>query len=116
MAVDYKLRQEKKGGFLLDRRQGTALDLSQPQLDLLVALHTAGCPPSDWPDAAIASYFGADPATGWERQRSAGGSDLAPARPPAAGRLALDQPGGADGGAAERERAGVRVRGGSGVA
>jgi len=66
VAPNHKLRQEKQGGFLLDRRRGAASQLSQPQFDLLLALHTMGRPPSDWPYAGIARYFGADPAAGWE--------------------------------------------------
>lgn len=65
MAIDYKLRQEKRGGFLLNRRQGTALELSQPQFDLLATLHKSGRPLSDWPEVGIAHHFGDDAATGW---------------------------------------------------
>ena len=61
---NYRLRQEKQGGFLLDRRRGTSLSLSQPQFDLLAALRAAGNPPPDWPDAGIARHFGADTASG----------------------------------------------------
>ena len=66
MAIDYKLREEKKGGFLLDRRRGTSSSLSQPQFDLLAALRTAGRPPPNWPDAGIARHFGADTASGMD--------------------------------------------------
>lgn len=66
MAIDYRLRQEKKGGFLLDRRRGTALELSQSQFDLLVALHNSGRPLPGWPDAGIAHFFGDDTVAGWE--------------------------------------------------
>jgi radical SAM protein with 4Fe4S-binding SPASM domain len=66
VTIDYKLRQEKRGGFLLDRRRGTALDLSQSQFDLLVALHESGRPLTGWPDAGIARYFDDDAVAGWE--------------------------------------------------
>lgn len=70
MAIDYRLRQEKKGGFLLDRRRGTALDLSQSQFDLLVTLHKSGLPLPGWPDGGIAHYFSGDAVAGWEWWRS----------------------------------------------
>lgn len=76
MAIDYRLRQEKKGGFLLDRRRGTALDLSQSQFDLLVTLHKSGRLLPGWPDAGIAHYFRDDAVAGWEWWRTLAGMGL----------------------------------------
>jgi radical SAM protein with 4Fe4S-binding SPASM domain len=64
--IDYKLRQEKQGGFLLDRRHGTALPLTQPALNLLLDLQTTGNVPTDWPQAGISRHFGANPTAGWQ--------------------------------------------------
>jgi len=66
MAFDYRLRQEKRGGFLLDRRSGVSSRLSQPQFDLLAALHKAGHAPANWPGAGIARHFGRDTAAGMQ--------------------------------------------------
>lgn len=63
--ISYKLRQERQGGYLLDRRRGSATQLSQPAFDLLAELHSIGHAPADWPQAGIARHFGADTAGGW---------------------------------------------------
>jgi radical SAM protein with 4Fe4S-binding SPASM domain len=67
--IAYKLRQEKQGACLLDRRRGIALALPQPAYDLLLELHTMGGPPPDWPQAGIARHF-ADVAEGWRWWRT----------------------------------------------
>ncbi len=56
--IDYKLRQEKQGAYLLNRHRGVASPLSQPALNLLLELHTAGNVPPGWPQAGIARHFG----------------------------------------------------------
>jgi radical SAM protein with 4Fe4S-binding SPASM domain len=58
--IEYKLRQEKKGAYLLDRRRGTALALPQSANSFLLELHTSGNLPPDWPQAGIARHFGLD--------------------------------------------------------
>ena len=58
--IDYKIRQEKQGVYLLDRRRGTAQRLPQPAFELVRALSTFGYLPPDWPAAGLALYFGTD--------------------------------------------------------
>jgi radical SAM protein with 4Fe4S-binding SPASM domain len=65
ITIDYKLRQEKLGGYLLNRRRGTALQLSQPKFDLLRELYTAGGPSLGWPQTGINQHFGANVGEGW---------------------------------------------------
>lgn len=77
MTTEYKLRQEKHGGFLLDRRRGTASQLSQSQFDLLLALHKEGRPPLGWPHAGIARYFSIDKEAGWEWWKTLATMELA---------------------------------------
>jgi radical SAM protein with 4Fe4S-binding SPASM domain len=55
--INYKLRQEKQGGYLLDCRRGTALPLPQPAFDLLMDLYTAGSLPPGWPQAGQGRCF-----------------------------------------------------------
>jgi radical SAM protein with 4Fe4S-binding SPASM domain len=62
--VDFKLRQEKRGAYLLDRRRGMALQLSQAAFDLLRELHAIGGRPPDWPQAGITRHFGAQASEG----------------------------------------------------
>jgi MoaA/NifB/PqqE/SkfB family radical SAM enzyme len=55
--INYKLREEKHGGYLLDRQHGSAIQLSQPEFELLMALYGVGDRLPDWPQAGIARYF-----------------------------------------------------------
>jgi hypothetical protein len=68
--IDYKLRQEKQGGFLLDRHRGTAFQLPQPAFDLLMELFSAGDLLPDRPQAVIARHFGTEADEGWHWWRS----------------------------------------------
>lgn len=52
--IDFKLRQEKHGAYLLDRRRGTALQLPQPAFDLLAEMQARGDSQID-----IVRHFGA---------------------------------------------------------
>ena len=64
--IEYKLRQEKKGAYLLDRRQGTALALPQSACNLLLELYAVGSLPLDWPQAGIVRHFAnTDEGWGW---------------------------------------------------
>jgi len=56
--IDYKVRQEKRGAYLFDRRRGTARFLPQPAFELLQTLSTIGHLPPDWPAAGLALHFG----------------------------------------------------------
>ncbi len=56
--IDFKLRQEKQGGYLLDRRLGRAIQLPQAAFDLLIDLHSQGNIPAGWPQIGIEQYFG----------------------------------------------------------
>jgi radical SAM protein with 4Fe4S-binding SPASM domain len=58
--INYKLRQEKQGGYLLDGRHGRAIRLSQPAFDFLRELHTVGHVSPDWPAEGLLRHFGAD--------------------------------------------------------
>lgn len=62
--IAFKLRQEKHGGYLLDRRRGAATALPQPAFALLRELHAAGAPAPGWPADAIARHFAGDPGAG----------------------------------------------------
>lgn len=62
--IYYKLRQEKQGGYLLDARQGRALQLSQQAYDLLLELSTVGHVPPGWPSVGLIRHFGTDGAEG----------------------------------------------------
>lgn len=63
--IAYKLRQEKTGGYLLERRKGAARQLTPAEFDLLLALWQAGQVPPGWPQAGIAAHFAAAVAAGW---------------------------------------------------
>ena len=58
--IDYKVRQEKRGAYLFDRRRGTARFLPQPAFELLQTLSTIGHLPPDWPAAGLARHFGSN--------------------------------------------------------
>jgi radical SAM protein with 4Fe4S-binding SPASM domain len=63
--IDYKLREEKQGGYLLDRRAGSARPLSPGEFGLMRDLAR---PDRRFPldlVPAIARYFPDDPAAGW---------------------------------------------------
>ena len=62
--INYKLRQEKRGAYLLDCRRGTALHLPQPAFDLLMDLYTAGSLPPGWSQAGQRRRF-AEADEGW---------------------------------------------------
>ncbi len=62
--IYYKLRQEKQGGYLLDGRQGRAIQLSQQAYDFLMELHTMGYVSPDWPSDGFIRHFGSDIAEG----------------------------------------------------
>jgi radical SAM protein with 4Fe4S-binding SPASM domain len=62
--IDFKLRQEKKGAYLLDRRRGVALALPPPAVDLLLELRVASDRSADWLPAALDRCFGTDTADG----------------------------------------------------
>ena len=68
--IRFKLRQEKQGGYLLDRRLGTALPLSPPAFNLLSDLYASGGPPSGWPEAGLARHFGLGVDAGWRWWRT----------------------------------------------
>ena len=63
--IGFKLRQEKRGGYLLDRRRGAAVVLPQAAFDCWPTLSAAGHAPSGWPQEGIAQHFDADHAEGW---------------------------------------------------
>lgn len=62
--IQFKLRQEKRGGYLLDRRKGTAHQLSPAEYTFLRDLHHAGDMPEKWPQAGITLHFGTDRESG----------------------------------------------------
>lgn len=68
--IRFKLRQEKHGGYLLDRRQGAAVSLLPPGFNLLAELATAGRMLPGWPQEGIARYFDTDHAEGWRWWRT----------------------------------------------
>jgi len=63
--TEYRLRQEKQGAYLLDRRQGTAFALPQSAYNFLLELHAIGRLLPGWPHAGIARHFAANVDQGW---------------------------------------------------
>lgn len=58
--IDFKLRQEKQGGYLMDGRRGRAIQLPQAAFDLLMDLHGQGSISAVQPQIGIEQYFGAN--------------------------------------------------------
>ncbi len=68
--IDFRLREEKEGAFLLERRKGVARRLTPAEFALLRTLLQAGRLPAGWPEAGIATHFAADSEVGWRWWRT----------------------------------------------
>lgn len=73
--IDFKLRQEKVGGYLLNRLTGQATRVSQAAHDMLVDLYDHAGDSGDDPSRLIEKHFGDDALAGegwWQKLRDVG--------------------------------------------